>query len=119
MIKFINVLVTVVLLTVGHAAVVQGQTMPLLALGNEKQDGIGLLRFTKADLAIACGDHTSISDKIKSWTSYVLPGINNAFTPKEYFEVLDWLTSKYDETLPNDYVYDDFLQIPLGFPEDM
>ena len=58
-----------------------------------------------------------MSDKISSFTSYSLNGVTD-FTPKEYFDVLDWLSTKYASDYASDYVYDDLLKVPLGFPDD-
>ena len=79
--------------------------------------GVGQGRFAVADAAGGCGAALGLSDKIASFTSYSLSGVTS-FTPKEYFEVMDFLTSKYDSDYDSDYVYDDLLQVPLGFPED-
>jgi hypothetical protein len=79
--------------------------------------GVGQGRFAVADAAGGCGAALGLSDKIASFTSYSLSGVTS-FTPKEYFEVMDFLTSKYDSDYDSDYVYDDLLQAPLGFPED-
>ena len=79
--------------------------------------GVGHGRFTVADAAGGCGIALGLSDKITSFTSYALSGVTS-FTPEEYFQVMDFLTSKYDSDFDSDYVYDDLLQIPLGFPDD-
>ena len=114
--QFINIVFVIIFIFACNSTpYVSGETNPPTLSGQFIDVGEG--RTEVSDNAGGCGAALSMSDKIESFTSYTLNGVTD-FDPIEYFEVLDWIAQNYYADYPEDYVYDDLLQVPLGFPDD-